>query len=178
MSRIGKQLISIPEKVEVKLDGLELVVAGPLGTLKRRWPRALSLQVENGTATINVAKSNSDTRALWGTMAAHLKNLIEGVTKGFEKKLLIEGVGYRAAVTGQKMTLNLGLSHPVERAIPAGLTVAVDKGTVTIKGFDKELVGQFAAEIRALKKPEPYKGKGIRYEFEIVRRKEGKRVVA
>ena len=178
MSRIGKQQISLPEKVELALEGTTLRVKGPLGKLERVWPAILTLTVTDGIATVAPERESLETKALWGTYAAHLKNMIMGVTKGYEKKLLIEGVGYRAAVAGQKMTLNLGLSHPVELMIPEGVKAVVDKGTITITGNDREVVGQFAAEIRALKKPGPYKGKGIRYELEVVRRKEGKKVVS
>ena len=178
MSRIGKQLISLPPNGEVAVVDGTLVVKGPLGTLTRAWPASLELSVTDNQATIKPKFKSLETRALWGTYASHLKNMIVGVSKGYEKKLLIEGVGYRATVTGQNLTLNLGLSHPVLWPIPAGIKVLVEKGTVTISGLDKEMVGQFAAEIRELKKPEPYKGKGIRYEFEVLRRKEGKKVVS
>ena len=121
-------------------------------------------------------KSDSlEARATLGTYASHVRNMIEGVNKGFAKKLLVEGVGYKWDVQGKNLNLALGFSHPVKVAIPEGLTVAVEKGALNISGFNKELVGQFAADVRALKKPEPYKGKGIRYEGEIIRRKQGKK---
>lgn len=179
MSRVGKQLIKIPEKVEVTATAGMLTVKGPLGTLSRPLPEMLTLNIAEGTATFAQPKRDDvATRSLWGTYASHLVNMIEGVTKGFEKKLIIEGVGYRAAVAGTKMNLNLGLSHPVELPIPAGIKVTVEKNLVTVSGFDKELVGQFAATFRSYKEPEPYKGKGIRYDGEIIRRKEGKKVVS
>ncbi|MEK7068361.1 MAG: 50S ribosomal protein L6, partial [Patescibacteria group bacterium] len=116
-----------------------------------------------------------EARALVGTYASHIRNMLQGVTAGFTKKLLVEGVGFKWDVQGKTVNLALGFSHPVKVAIPEGLTVTADKGALTIVGFDKELVGQFAANIRALKKPEPYKGKGIRYEGEVIRRKQGKK---
>ena len=179
MSRVGKQIIKVPEKVEVTASAGTVTVKGPFGTLSRALPEVIEIKIENGEVTFVPKRHDVDTRALWGTCASHLINMIEGVTKGFEKKLIIEGVGYRATVAGaNKMTLNLGLSHPVDLPIPAGIKVAVEKNIVTINGFDKEVVGQFAATLRSLKKPEPYKGKGIRYEKEVVRRKEGKKVVS
>lgn len=178
MSRVGKQLIKIPEKVEVAITDGILTVKGPLGTLSRSLPDVIKMTIVDGQVTLKPEYNNVDTRSLWGTYASHLLNMIEGVTKGFGKKLIIEGVGFRAAVSGANMTLNLGLSHPVNLPIPAGIKVAVDKNLISISGFDKELVGQFAATLRAHKEPEPYKGKGIRYENEIVRRKEGKKVVS
>jgi large subunit ribosomal protein L6 len=178
MSRLAKKLIPIPAKTEVATTDGQLSVKGPLGTLTRALPDILELTMAEGQAGIKAKRNGSLVGALTGTYVSHLENMIDGVNKGFGKKLIIEGVGYRAAVTGQKMTLALGFSHPVEVAIPEGLKVTVEKNLVTITGFDKELVGQFAANIRALKKPEPYKGKGIRYETEILRRKEGKKVVS
>lgn len=178
MSRIGKQVIKIPEKVEVSSAEGTMTVKGPLGTLTRALPKTIKMNIADGVVTFAPERENVETRALWGTCASHLSNMIEGVSKGYEKKLIIEGVGYRVTVSGQKLVLNLGLSHPVEMAIPAGIKVAVEKNLITISGFDKELVGQFAANLRAQKKPEPYKGKGIRYEKEVIRRKEGKKVVS
>lgn len=178
MSRVAKKLIPIPQKTEVASAEGQLSVKGPLGALSRALPDVLTLVVVDSQAGITTKRSGGETQALAGTYVSHLENMIEGVNKGFGKKLIIEGVGYRAAVTGQKMTLALGFSHPVEVAIPEGIKVTVEKNLVTITGFDKELVGQFAANLRALKKPEPYKGKGIRYETEIIRRKEGKKVVS
>ena len=119
-----------------------------------------------------------DTGALWGTYASHLRNMVEGVTKGFQKQMIIEGVGYKANLVGTKLVFALGFSHPIELAIPEGIKVTVDKGTLTISGIDKELVGSFSAKIRDYKPPEPYKGKGIRYSTETLRRKVGKKVTA
>jgi len=178
MSRVGKQIIELPEKVEYNRQGNVVTIKGPLGILSREFNPQIEIVKEGNVITLKPIKLNVDTNALWGTVGAHLRNMILGVTKGYEKKLVIEGVGYRAALTGDKLTFNLGLSHPVILPLPAGIKVAVDKGNLTVNGIDKDLVGQFAADIRDLKKPEPYKGKGIHYEGEVIRRKEGKKVTA
>lgn len=175
MSRLAKQPIAIPAKTEVSVSGGTITVKGAKGTLTRPTHKLISVEV--GTEGVQVAtKSESlEARAALGTYASHVRNMIAGVTAGFSKKLLIEGVGYKWDVAGKTLNLSLGFSHPVKVAIPEGLTVTVDKGALNIVGFDKELVGQFAANIRALKVPEPYKGKGIRYSDEVVRRKQGKK---
>jgi large subunit ribosomal protein L6 len=178
MSRVGKQIIELPEKVEYSRQGKVVTIKGPLGTLSRELNSQIEITQDGKNLSFKPTKLNVDTNALWGTVAAHIRNMILGVTKGYEKKLVIEGVGYRAALAGTKLTFNLGLSHPIEMPIPTGIKVAVDKGNMTINGIDKDLVGQFAANIRDLKKPEPYKGKGIHYEGEVIRRKEGKKVTA
>ena len=176
MSRIGKNPILIPDKVKCQQTGEVIIVTGPLGTVARTFGDRINILVATNNITLT-PKRETD-KALWGTYAAHLRNMVKGVTAGYEKKLLIEGVGYKTAVTGTKMVFNLGWSHPYDLLIPEGLKVTVEKGLITVKGVDKDLVGQFAAEIRALKKPEPYKGKGIRYEGEVVRRKAGKKVTS
>lgn len=175
MSRLAKRPIAIPAKTEVTVSGGSVVVKGPKGTLQKPIHRAVSIEV--GAEGVQVApKGNAlEARALIGTYASHVKNMIAGVNSGFSKKLLIEGVGYKWDVQGKTLNLALGFSHPVKMAIPEGLTVTADKAALTIAGFDKELVGQFAADIRAMKKPEPYKGKGIRYDGEVIRRKQGKK---
>lgn len=178
MSRVGKQQISLPEKVECSMASGVLTIKGPLGTLSREFKSDIEIVCADGVVTFTPKRNDVDTKALWGTYASHVGNMVEGVSKGYEKKLIIEGVGYRAALSGAKLTLNLGFSHPVDMPIPEGLKVAVDKNVLTITGIDKELVGAFASQIRALRKPEPYKGKGIRYDGEIIRRKEGKKVVS
>jgi large subunit ribosomal protein L6 len=178
MSRIGKKPITIPNQVALSAAAGVVTVKGPLGTLSRAFKEAITITIGEKEVILAPARETVETRALWGTYASHLDNMITGVTRGYEKRLLIEGVGYRAQLTGANLTLNLGFSHPVVVPVPEGLKVAVDKNVITITGVDKDLVGEFAARIRALKKPEPYKGKGIRYEFEVVRRKEGKKVVA
>lgn len=178
MSRIGKREITIPEKTEVSVAGDVFVVKGPKGALERKFrPGEIALKVENQNATFSLVKTNKQTQALWGTYASHLKNMIKGVNQGFEKKLILEGVGYKSQVTGSKLVLALGFSHPVEVPIPAGLEVKAEKNLISVTGIDKELVGSFAAKVRSLKKPEPYKGKGFRYEGEVIRRKQGKRSV-
>ncbi|KKS77357.1 MAG: 50S ribosomal protein L6 [Parcubacteria group bacterium GW2011_GWC1_43_11b] len=180
MSRIGKKTIVIPEKVEVSLtDGL-LTVKGPLGELSRQFKQQIVIKIDAENKTINLVpeKETVDNRALWGTYGSHITNMIDGVTKGFEKSLIIEGVGYRYAVAGSKVVLNIGFSHPVEVEIPAGLKVETTKGDMKIVGIDKEVVGSFSAKIRSLKPVEPYKGKGIRYVGEHVRRKQGKKTAA
>lgn len=175
MSRIAKQPITIPQGVTVTLEGKELKVTGPQGNLTRSFKDDVKISVEGNQILVTPAHKAIIAEALSGTYASHIKNMLRGVSQGFEKKLLIEGVGYRYAVNGNNVKLDLGFSHPVEVAIPAGLKVVVEKNQMTITGFDKELVGEFTAKIRALKKVEPYKGKGIRYIDEFVRRKQGKK---
>jgi large subunit ribosomal protein L6 len=177
MSRIGKKPIIVPEKTEVNISGGVITVKGPLGELKRSFRSAVSIKLEDGQVTVTPKKQDLEGRALWGTYASHIQNMVDGVNKQYEKKLIIEGVGFKAMVSGDKLVLNIGFSHQVELEIPKGIDCVVEKSLITIKGIDKETVGQFAAEIRSRKKPEPYKGKGIRYEDEIIRRKEGKKSV-
>jgi large subunit ribosomal protein L6 len=174
MSRIGKKVIQIPEKTEVKVAGDAVMVKGPLGELSRSFGNGIALTIADGAVTLAPTKDNTNT-ALWGTYASHIMNMIAGVNKAYEKKLVIEGIGYKADVKGTDIVLGLGFSHPVKVAIPAGLKVTTDKNNITVSGIDKEQVGQFVARLRALKKPEPYKGKGIRYSDEVVRRKQGKK---
>lgn len=175
MSRIGNRVLSIPAGVEVTVDGLAVTVKGPKGTLSYTFEPEVAISVEDNQLT--VVRNNESKRAkqLHGTTNALINNMIEGVTKGYSKGLEINGVGYRAQLTGNKLTLNMGYSHPVVMDIPEGLTVEVPKNTqITVSGIDKQLVGEFAANIRSVRAPEPYKGKGIRYAGEHVRRKEGK----
>jgi large subunit ribosomal protein L6 len=175
MSRLAKQPIAIPAKTEVSVKGGEISVTGPKGSLKRVGHRLISVEVGAEGVQVATKSQTIEARAALGTYASHVRNMIEGVNQGFAKKLLIEGVGYKWDVAGKTLNLSLGFSHPVKVAIPEGLTVTIDKGALNISGFDKELVGQFAANVRALKVPEPYKGKGIRYSDEVVRRKQGKK---
>ena len=175
MSRLAKRPIAVPAKVEVNASGSTLVVKGPKGTLEKPMHRLINIEVTGEGVQVSPRSQNLEARAALGTYASHVRNMITGVTEGFTKRLLIEGVGYKWDVQGKSLNMALGFSHPVKVAIPEGLTVTVDKGALIISGFDKELVGQFAANIRALKKPEPYKGKGIRYEGEVIRRKQGKK---
>lgn len=178
MSRLGKKPIMIPEKVEVKKEDGLFGVKGPLGEIKRSFKNDIEIEIKEGLICLKPKQKTKESAALWGTYYSHLKNMIEGVTKGFQKKLLIEGIGFRAQLEGTKLVLSLGLSHPIKIEVPKDLKVQVEKNIITVSGVDKEKVGQFSAEIRALKKPEPYKGKGIRYEKEIIRRKAGKKAVA
>ena len=178
MSRIGKRPIAIPSGTEISVKNGEILVKGKGGTLKRSVHRAVSISVSGSEVKITPSDNSRLARSLWGTYAAHVRNMLVGVNQPFSKKLAIEGIGFRAEVAGKQIKLMLGFSHPVVVEIPEGLAVAVDKGVISISGPDKEAVGQFAASVRALKKPEPYKGKGIRYEDETVRRKQGKKAVA
>lgn len=175
MSRIGKQTIVIPEKTEVTVSGGGITVKGPLGSLTKTIRPEIKIEVKDKEVFFTPTTESIFSRALWGTYAAHVKNMIQGVNKVYEKKLSIEGIGYRASISGAKIVLNIGFSHPVDVAIPQGIKVTADKNIISISGIDKESVGQFAAYVRALKKPEPYKGKGIRYEGEVVRQKQGKK---
>lgn len=175
MSRIGKQPITIPEKTEVKfVDGV-LTVKGPKGELSRKFNHTIDIAVSADAVTVTPAVKNLQTKALWGTYASHIKNMFEGVNTPFVKKLILDGIGYKVDVVGTTIKFALGFSHPVEMAIPAGLTVTAEKGVVTVSGVDKDLVGLFTANIRDLKRPEPYKGKGFRYEGEVIKRKQGKK---
>lgn len=179
MSRIGKQPISIPAGVTVTLNGQQLEVKGPKGTLSLVvHPRAIVSQAD---AVVNVTVKDTDLqsdRALWGLTRMLIANMIIGVTTGYEKKLEINGVGYKAQLSGKNLILNLGFSHPIEFPVPEGITMLVEKNVVSISGIDKQLVGETAAVIRRMKKPEPYKGKGIKYSDEVIRRKAGKVVKA
>jgi large subunit ribosomal protein L6 len=178
MSRIGKKPIIIPENVEVKLNDSILSVKGPLGELSRIFKKDIEVDIKDSLINLRPKKITREISALWGTYASHLQNMIKGVTNGFKKKLIIEGIGFKAQAEGTKLVLSLGLSHPVKVEIPEDLKIVVEKNLIVISGIDKEKVGKFSAEVRALKKPEPYKGKGIRYEDEIIRRKTGKKAVA
>ena len=178
MSRIGKNAIKIPAGTEVSVASSEITVKGKGGTLKRMVHAAVTIAVANGEVTVTPRDNSRISRALWGTYASHLRNMIAGVNTPFVKKLQVEGIGYRAELAGKQLKLQVGFSHPVLRDIPAGITAAVEKNVITVSGADKEQVGEFAASLRAIKKPEPYKGKGIRYEGEVVRMKQGKKAAA
>lgn len=177
MSRIGKKGIVVPEKTETSFNNGVFSVKGPKGTLERNFKPEIAIKIEGKDISLSLTKENKQTRALWGTYASHIKNMVKGVNEGFEKKLILEGVGYKSQVNGNKLVLALGFSHPVEVLIPTGLEVKAEKNLLTFSGIDKELVGSFSAKIRSLKKPEPYKGKGFRYHDEIIRRKQGKKSV-
>lgn len=177
MSRIGKQIITIPQGTQVTADGNVITVKGPQGELKRIFKDVVEITITDNEITLKPKNDDKEAHALWGTYASHIKNMVDGVNEHFSKKLIIEGVGYRAEMKGKDLVLNVGFSHPVEVTAPEGVTLNVEKAEITISGANKEDVGRVAADIRAIKKPEPYKGKGIRYSDEIVRRKEGKKTV-
>ncbi len=177
MSRIGKQPVAIPEKTDVKIAGNTVTVKGPLGEVSRTFKPVISIEVADKKVVLTPKRNDIATNALWGTYASHIYNMIEGVNKAYEKKLIIEGIGFKADIKGDEITLNVGFSHPIKMKIPKGLKVVSDKTGVTITGIEKETVGQFTAKVRAQKTPEPYKGKGIRYDTEVIRRKQGKKTV-
>jgi large subunit ribosomal protein L6 len=178
MSRIGKKPIEIPAKTEVSLSGNILTVKGPLGELTRVVRTdAIDVVIEGSTIMLTPKNDNLETKALWGTFGSHIKNMIQGVNQEYVIKLLIEGVGFKSELQGTTLVMNLGFSHQVKLDLPKGITCKVEKGEITLSSIDKEVVGQFAAVVRSKKKPEPYKGKGIRYSDEVVRRKEGKKSV-
>ncbi|SDK57812.1 50S ribosomal protein L6 [Sediminibacillus albus] len=175
MSRVGFKILEIPEGVEVKQDGNIVTVKGPKGELTRTFHPDITIKIEDNVLTVERPSDNKEHRALHGTTRSLIGNMVEGVHKGYEKSLEITGVGYRATKQGDKVIINAGYSHPVEVEQREGIEIEVPANTkVTVKGIDKELVGAVAANIRAIRPPEPYKGKGIRYEGEYVRRKEGK----
>lgn len=176
MSRLGKQPITIPSGVEVKLENGELTVKGPKATLTQSLRDDVVVAVDGDTITLTPGETELAPK-LWGTYASIINSMIVGVTEGFTRVLEIEGVGYRAAVQGNEIVLNVGFSHPVHLVIPDGITAEVVKNTITLTGSDKEALGQFAANVRKVKKPEPYKGKGIRYQGEYIIRKQGKKAV-
>ena len=177
MSRVGKKTITVPAGVTVTINGADVTVKGAKGELKWTMPAGISAAQEGDVLTVARASEDRQVRALHGTSRSLIANMVEGVSKGFEKKLEIVGVGLKAAVKGNVLDLALGKSHPILHPIPAGLTVTVaDNTKVTVAGIDKQLVGQFAAEVRGYYPPEPYKGKGVHYVGEYIRRKEGKSV--
>lgn len=174
MSRIGKRIIKVPAGVTVTEENNEVIVKGPKGELRQVMLKDITMKQENDEITLE--RKNEAAKAMHGTMNALMANMIEGVTKGYEKGLEIIGVGYRFNVQGKKLVINAGYSHPVEMIVPEGLSVESNSNTeITVKGIDKVLVGEFAANIRKVRKPEPYKGKGIRYKDEHIIRKEGKK---
>ncbi|MDR3519673.1 MAG: 50S ribosomal protein L6 [Candidatus Pacebacteria bacterium] len=177
MSRIGKQEILIPGGVKVTQSGNSLTVVGPKGTLTRVFRDDIAITVADKMITLNIKRNDKFSKSLWGTYASHIKNMIKGVETPYQKKLILEGVGFKSEVKGNVFNFALGFSHPVIVKIPEGITATAEKNNITISGIDKELVGSFTAAIRALKKPEPYKGKGMRYEDEVIRRKQGKKTV-
>ena len=175
MSRIGKKPVVIPAGVEVTLAGNVVTVTGPKGTLSFAYHHDVLVTKTDTEMAVEVVGTSKKAAGIWGTTVILLGNMVEGVTKGFEKKMELNGVGYRMALQGKQLNLALGFSHPVIKDIPSGLEVKIEGNTITISGIDKHQVGQFTAVIRKLKPVEPYKGKGFRYVGEIVRRKEGKK---
>ncbi|HBB38368.1 MAG: 50S ribosomal protein L6 [Candidatus Magasanikbacteria bacterium GW2011_GWD2_43_18] len=175
MSRIGKKTIEIPQGVTVTIANDVVKVQGPKGTLERRIHPLVSVSVTDNVVAVDVVqKEEKKERSLWGTFGAHIRNMIEGVTTGFKKELEVNGVGYKVAMQGTDLKLDLGFSHPVIYKIPATVQASVEKNVMTLVSADKELLGATAAEIRSIRKPEPYKGKGIKYMEEQIRRKAGK----
>lgn len=175
MSRLAKKPILVPNGTQVSVSGRVVTVKGPKGELSREFRPSVEIVAAADTVTLTRKGISAENKALWGTYAAHIKNMIRGVNNPFEKKLVIEGIGFKADIKGSEIVLSLGFSHPIKISIPNGLAVKSEKGVVTIVGIDKELVGSFAAKLRDLKKPEPYKGKGIRYSDEVIKRKQGKK---
>ena len=178
MSRIGKKPVSIPAGIEVRLSVNVVTVKGPKGTLEFAHLREVKVAIEDGTVIVKKVGETKRARAIWGTTAKLIANMIAGVTADFQKQLELNGVGFRMAVSGKKLNMALGFSHPVDRTIPEGLTVKIENNIMTISGIDKQQVGEFAATVRKLKPVEQYKGKGFRYVGEVVRRKEGKKAAA
>lgn len=177
MSRVGNKSIALPDKVKIANDGAHITVEGPKGKLEWTLPEGISISQEEGSLTVTRENDKREKRALHGTSRSLIQNMITGVSEGFVKDLEIQGVGLRAALKGKELDLSLGKSHPILHPIPEGLTVTVaDNTKIKVEGIDKQMVGQFAAEVRGYYPPEPYKGKGVRYVGEYVRRKAGKSV--
>lgn len=175
MSRLAKQPIVIPAGVTATISGELITIKGPKGELSKTFKPLIAITLVDNTLVLSNTGTDVFSRSLLGTYASHLMNMIEGVTTGYTKKLILEGVGFKSNVAGTSLDLALGFSHPVKLPIPEGLTVTAEKNNITITGADKETVGQFSAYVRSLKKPEPYKGKGFRYDGEVIRRKQGKK---
>jgi len=176
MSRIGKKPVSLPKGVTASVEGQTVKVKGPKGELSVKLVPDVTVTLQDGAIAVAAREGAERGKQMWGLSRTLVNNLVEGVTQGFTQKLEIQGVGYRAAVQGKTLNLQLGFSHDVPYAIPAGITITTEKPTmISVSGIDKQLVGQVAAEIRSWRPPEPYKGKGVRYEGEYVRRKEGKK---
>ena len=177
MSRIGKKPIEIPADVEVKIEDQKIMVKGPKGELQREVRPEVGIEIKDKKISVVPQQETKKTKAFWGLFRTLISNMIEGVRQGYEKKLEMEGVGYRASLEGEDLVLQVGFSHPVRIKPEQGIKFSVEKNTITVSGIDKQLVGQVSAKIRAVRPPEPYKGKGIRYSGEQIRRKAGKKVV-
>ena len=178
MSRLAKKPIAIPEKVTITIgDDGKVLVKGPAGEVSRLFRPDIVITVKDNLVSLTPKIETKTSGALWGTYVSEIKSMFKGAVTPFVKKLVVEGIGFKSEVKGHELVLALGFTHLIKIPISAGLKVTAEKNTITINGVDKELVGRFAAEVRALKKPEPYKGKGIHYEGEVIRRKEGKKTV-
>ena len=176
MSRIGKRVLVIPEGVTVNVNDSRVAVSGKLGSLELEVKPGIQVSVDNGNVTVTRENDSKELKQLHGTTNANIKNMIEGVSTGFKKELEINGVGYRFQVAGNTLTISAGYSHPVKMEAPKGITIEAPSQTeLNIMGFDKQVVGEFAAQVRKVRGPEPYKGKGIKYKDEFIRRKEGKK---
>ncbi len=175
--------MTLPEKTEIKVSDGSVSIKGPEGEITRKLHPLVEVKIEDRDVTVHPKKDSIEARALWGTFASHISNMIAGVNKPFEKKLIVEGIGFKSEVkpassgNGEELVMSLGFSHPVIVKIPEGLSVKAEKNVITVSGINKEGVGSFAAKVRSMKKPEPYKGKGIRYDDEIIRRKQGKKSI-
>ena len=178
MSRIGKKPIIITPGVQVEIQGNRVKVKGPKGELERSFPVEIKIQQANNELIVAPQVETKKTSALWGLTRMLLSNMVQGVTEGFQKKLIIAGIGFKFVLEGNDLVLNIGYSHPVKFKAPENITFSLEKNTLTISGFNKELVSQTAANIRKIKEPEPYKGKGIAYEGEVIRKKVGKKAAA
>lgn len=174
MSNIGKQPINIESGVEIKVDEREIMIKGPKGELSWKLPKGIGLEINDGIATVVMKKEDKNLVKFYGLSRSLIANMVTGVSKGFDKKLEMAGVGYRARVDGRSLVLNVGYSHPVKIDPPEGINLAVEEGVIIVAGINKQLVGDMAAKIRAVRPPEPYKGKGIKYVGEKIRRKAGK----
>lgn len=176
MSRIGKRILVIPEGVTVNVNDSRVSISGKLGSLELEVKPGIQVSVDNGNVTVTRENDSKELKQLHGTTNANIKNMIEGVSTGFKKELEINGVGYRFQVAGNTLTISAGYSHPVKMEAPKGITIEAPSQTeLNIMGFDKQVVGEFAAQVRKVRGPEPYKGKGIKYKDEFIRRKEGKK---
>ena len=178
MSRIGKKPIQIPSGVTVNLAGNTVHIQGPKGELSFSFNPVLAVDINDGVLSVKAVVKGKKTPALWGLTRACLQNMVEGVTRGYEKRLEIEGIGFKAIAEGVNLQLSLGFSHPIKFPAPPNIQLRVEKNIIIVSGIDKALVGETAARLRSLKKPEPYKGKGIHYLGEVIRRKQGKKAVA
>lgn len=178
MSKIGKKPIFIPEGTEVKIENDLILIKGPKGQLQKKIPSEIQVKIEDGKILILAVKENKMTKSLWGTIRQLIFNMLEGVTKGFEKKLEIEGLGYKAYLQGEDLVLEVGFAKPVKIKKEEGISFSIEKNIISVKGINKEVVGQVAANIKKIRPVEPYKGKGIKYLGEIIRRKAGKKAVA